>query len=876
MARNLSSDININFKSNASKMAGDMTDLVKRFQELSSGGDAFGASLALLNKVLTEFEGKLNTCIDTCVEITSIFGDMASDGVDFVAESFDYLRGVLDDTIAEVQRLSEIGADIQDGYFALFNYMGKEAGNDIKNFTSELERLYSLDADKTVMNLRSIMGVVSNMGLGAEETTNAVKELTMFAYDLGAYSGLSFEDIAEKFERTFNYGRLIQGDAITNALDMNDEFIYQFRELETVEERIQAILSRGEKVRGSYERWLETSAGKIEQLNNRLGILEGSLSKLITGVYAKIAPLVSDVVNTVNSAVMALSSVLNIDITSAEDNQAVSYLKDMADAIEEVGKSAEKASKKRRPFDELIQVDKGNTSNGLGDIDFSTSNVLSDVQNVRSEFEIIIDKVRELLELGDYKAAGDLFSDGIVGWLEDIDWEDLQNKISKTGEIIGKFFNGITIDNSLAVNVGYTFAEIINSAISGLGSLGSTLDFNKLGTNIGSAWNGFWMGLNTDDLANTAMEWFTGLFESISGFVGTEAFSETGGTLADLINVFFFGDGTEENLGLTSERMDEIANGIIGFIDGVFAGVDTLLTETNIEGIKEKLKELLTKLFTSFAENSGDWGSTLNKLFTTIFDTATELLHTADKNGLKKGINDFLSGLDLASILTSYLRFEFEKWKITARTETRIFFSTLGNWIWDAIEELWVIIKTLIALHIITIKTMFVDLPVWFLDKVNEIGTNIMNSISQWFGDIITGVKEWVKNIKDEIAKISGISDIKANISTKWETSGWNPSNWDVPWLGNGGVAYSTTPAVIGDSGIEVVLPLSQNTGWAKHVADLINVNLANGNNNSGGTTYLDMSGISKQFYTRSELLSFGELIVESLKLQGINIASLI
>jgi hypothetical protein len=492
---------------------------------------------------------------------------------------------------------------------------------------------------------------------------------------------------------------------------------------------------------------------------------------------------------------------------------------------------------------------------------------------------------------------GVVISDEIAGLLNNVPWDSIQSKVYDTSKAFAELFNGIFENNTLGHSLGKTFAEIINTIILSIESLGENIDFSELGKFLSAAWNGIWDGLKTDDLANTAMTWFMGLFETINGFISGNPFENTGSTLADLINSFFFG-GTnsitgEETLGLTSERMDEIVDGIIGFINSVFNGVDTFLDRIDLEGIKTKLKELITKLMTSFAENSEDWGSTLNNLFTTIFDTARELLETADASGLSAGISNFLKGLNLSEILTSYLRLEFEKWWITTKAKGEAFFGTLGDWILEALNKIWTLIKALIVSTSLIFTDWIVGLAnnvkEWW-NGVKEWGASIINGIGQWFQNLLDKIRQWFANIwqtvvgwvdaiKEKIADLTGgLTDIKAKVTTTWDST-WdkmwfNPSNWNIPFLATGGIVNGTTHAVIGEAGREAVLPLESNTGWMDELASRL-VSQMNLNNNVGGNSItIDMSGYNKNFYSRSEMLEFGKQIVEALKIYGVNVAA--
>ena len=283
----------------------------------------------------------------------------------------------------------------------------------------------------------------------------------------------------------------------------------------------------------------------------------------------------------------------------------------------------------------------------------------------------------------------------------------------------------------------------------------------------------------------------------------------------------------------------------MGLVDNAFDAVQTLLNNMKehpeiLQGIKNVIKSTLENI----KNNSSSWGSTLNELITTIYDTASALLLT-NKDLIAEGVGNFLEKLDIVDILFSWLTMKLS-----------LLWTKAQSWIDGLVEEVLG----------------------WITNPIGKIGEAIGERLYEVGSKAFTSFKDALKegfsnfSLDDLNIGVTGIGSKLGNSFGSWITGG----EFKLPWLAGGGVAYSATPVVIGDGGWEAVLPLTQNTGWAKQVADLININLPTNNSNSGGTIYVDMSGFNKQFYTRSELLDFGEHIIEALKLQGINVASLV
>ena len=891
---------------------------------LTELANAFGLGakeVGLLTVAFTVLVGELKLFkkyYDDTIEALEKFGTATMDGIgnstEFVIDTLKELSSVIKDATETMQDFAEQGKEIQDAFFSLYSYLGEEAGDNVVKFANELEAMFGLDATGVVSDMNKIAISVSKLGASKNNIADIASDMYMFAQNLRVVSNTDLNKIITDLSTVINTGNVGRTSSLYTLFSKQQ--IEELKSLNTEAERWNYIREKGIDIEGAYENYLKTEAGKLEQLNQQWQSFIGNIGQLALGLFAKLAPLLTSLLQLANSALNTLMKIFNINVTDSTGDKFKGLISDVSDEYDELAKSAEKASKSVASFDDVIQIRDTNTNENNSNIDLSNydfSGISDDTEGLNSKIKELADNLNNLLLNKDYYGAGQLIASELKKALIDIPWDDIQNNLYNTSVSFGEFINGIANDASLGFTIGNTFAEIINTAIASLEGFGDTLDFTSIGTFLGSAWNGFWERLNADDLANTAMLWFIGLFEGINGWLSTNPFDTTGSTLADLINSFFFG-GTnsvtgEDTLGLTPERMDEIVNAVIGFINGVFSGVDTFLTETDIEGIKVKLKELITKLMKSFAENSGDWGETLNKLITTLLDTASELINTADKSGLSEGISSFLDGIDLASIMSKWLHLKFQIWWLETKTKAHAFFGTLAEFIGDglvkALQLIFSLIIMLISTDIIILKEIFIEFPLWlgvefpklvgekleqftentiipWWNNIKTWGSNVITDIgkwfksigikiSNWFSDIWNTVVGWVDSIKEKISGMfDGMSNIKANISTSWSNSGFNPSNWKLPFMASGGLVSRPTPVIVGDAGREAILPLENNTGWMDDLASKVAIQI-NSNNNTGSNNEItiDMSAYTKEFYSKNEMYQFGKFMAECLKIYG-------
>ena len=166
--------------------------------------------------------------------------------------------------------------------------------------------------------------------------------------------------------------------------------------------------------------------------------------------------------------------------------------------------------------------------------------------------------------------------------------------------------------------------------------------------------------------------------------------------------------------------------------------------------------------------------------------------------------------------------------------------SNICNAVATRFNEVWANLKTGATNALTGIKNTFTSIPTWFRDKFSEAWTNVKNVFSSG-GKIFDGIKDGILDaLKSIINKIiEGINKVIKipfdginNALTKVKNVsilGAKPFNGlvntitipQIPRLATGTYATSPMFAEIGERGREAVIPLENNTQWAK---DFLNV----------------------------------------------------
>ena len=892
----------------------------------------------------------LDKVMDSFIADAKAAGGFVSD---LLIDSYEDFISTCEELADKVQYLNdklleavEVGAVSQEGYFTLFNYLGEEAGEEIVAFTDKLEKLYNMDASSLVGDMRGMLAVVSNMNLGAEDITKYAKSLTLFTQDLAAFSGNSREEITGQLEAAINMNVLNSRSALARALDLTDKEIKQFKSLNTQEERAQYLLTKGVSIRGTYNKYLQTSAGKVEQLNEQYSSLINNVGRFALGLYAKVAPLLTKLINLANTLVTSLAKVFGIDLKESSANMAEGTGL-ISSGLEEVAESADKAERKLGDFDDVIQINdsksSGNSGAGafdIGDMDWSAwLDDIDDANDELSEFDKMLEKVKEHMENGEFYEAGQTIISFFKDFLNDVDWDDIQGKASEFGIGLAQFLNGLLSDSEAYKAIGKTLAEALNTGLIFLFDFAKEFDFKQLGVALEHAWRGFWENLDTKLFGQVIYEWVHGAFESGSTLINNlingksaildeetgkielfNGFELMGKKLADSVNEFFSN--------LTEEDIQNMADTLLGIIEGVFSTLCTLMDKLDTEDIKEKLLTIIKKIITGLNENAEEWGTIAGELISGLLDFASEALETADTSGLSSAISTFLEKMDIGGIIGQWMGLKFDVWVmemkaiLPAKLEAlgAILASALGviigsilgflvAGITSAVDIIWSVLKTLGDLVVALVQVIGIGLTLagqaidkglnsagqaidnWLIG-VQESWSGIKEKVETFFSEFWEKIgsffdaDKWKKIAKDAFNGLwEGLKSIWQSIKNWWNTSvakdisfttpswlGGKPVSISIPKLAKGGIAKQATLAVVGEAGDEAVLPLKNNTDWMDTLATKIAGMLNNGKTSSS-TINLDMSSISKPYYSRSEMLEFGKTIAEALKLYGVKVS---
>lgn len=867
--------------------------LVKTLGATATEAAAAGVAIGVIVGILKLYVDRLKEAEQALIKFGEGALDAGVNGVEFFIEAISSLVDTLQEAMDKMYEFAEAGAEIQRTYFKTFTTLGSEAGGSVISFTEKLEELYGLDGTQFLQDMQGIVTAAADLGVSTGDMTKATQNMALMANDLSVIAG-DFNKASTDIANAVSRGTVAKTSSL--YLMMTKQEKEYLASLSTEVERYNYLMSLSERIKGRYVDYLQTEAGQLLLLNNRYGALKSNIQLLALGLYAKIAPVLTKLIELANTALTFIMKVFNIDLKGSADIGTGSIAENIANGMKDIGDASNKSSKDVKKstkesaksikelerqvasFDDVIQIKDSKANDdtlGIGDLEDLNANLDdSGIKDLIGDFDLLKDAVgntnsefddfRKLLEAGEYEKAGEWIAEWFTKKLNAIPWEDIQDKAKKLGTGLAEFLNGINRDKSLWIAMGKTLAEALNTAFDFLLSFAKEFDFKVLGDSIGVAWKNFWETFDEEDAAETLYEWFMGAFELLGGLFDNNPLSTLAESLVKTIHNFF------ENIDEEDEK--QMADTLKSILNDVFRAAFTL-TEGAAEDAP-KIIEILKNLIGAAKDwfENGGGKEYLKGIVKNIISILDDILDSGLVDDAENLINEFIAEIDLSGILSRATKIAFQVWRAETERELKLLWEEIKS-IWEtldiggAFKRFGQLILALIVLYyaklyewynkiINGVANFFVDIGIKAKEGLQKIWSNITKTVSEWFSKI----KEWVQKIKDAITQpFENLNPFK-NISL--------PSfNISMPWSGKhatGGITNGASIGMIGEAGREAILPLDKNTGWMDILASKIS---NNGNNSS--PVVIDISSANKPVYTRSEYLALADVFAEAMKARG-------
>lgn len=473
------------------------------------------------------------------------------------------------------------------------------------------------------------------------------------------------------------------------------------------------------------------------------------------------------------------------DDSSKKKDEASKKNKELAKSIKEVNDAAKEASRSVASFDDVIQLPENNDTlmdslddlDDLDDIDSDLLDNIDDIEdlvdaldeiseipllnggfnfgdlipdNVDEKFEKIKDalsSIFDLMEKGQFFAAGSKLNKLLQGLLDDVPWDSIKDKVRSVAADLSQFLNGFFSDEELGYKLGNFLAQTINTAFEFVYTFLKNTNFGEIGEFLAEEFIGFWENIDSAKIGDSIAAAITDAFKFVKGFVDDllaekifddvpreidTGFELIGYKIADGINHMF--DGLDS---------DEIVSTITNLIDGIISLFSTLFETLDQEGIGDKLWGIIDGILGYVVDNFDIW---LSSIVTDLSSKINGLFSRLDGNKIGAGIGTIISSIinNVGNLLKS------------------IDFNEIGSTIGKTIQGILNSIDPVqLADDIFMLLDAIFDTVGAIFEEVDtqELIEKFGVFLDRLFGDIVENSDEWAADIKPLTDLIIGLID---------------------------------------------------------------------------------------------------------------------
>ena len=187
-------------------------------------------------------------------------------------------------------------------------------------------------------------------------------------------------------------------------------------------------------------------------------------------------------------------------------------------------------------------------------------------QAINSAFEIIYGFAEKI----HWDSLGRVFTDGIKGLYDALDWELIDGTFKKIGAGFAEMFNTIFADTDAWTKAGEIVSNSINAVLGGALEFVRNFKFEQFGVAIGTGLSTAFTGINWAGLGEFFGKGISGLFDSIKGFFDAVDWKKCGNSVIDGIGAFF------KNIKWSSisGALSSAVKGLLDFLTGAFKAVN--------------------------------------------------------------------------------------------------------------------------------------------------------------------------------------------------------------------------------------------------------------------------------------------------------------
>ena len=348
------------------------------------------------------------------------------------------------------------------------------------------------------------------------------------------------------------------------------------------------------KLRTAIKEGFTNMANEVEGFKAKVDSLKGSTLTLKNSFAAAFRPLVEVAIPYIQMVVDAMSQLLDKvgQFIAAIMGQKTytKAIKQTTAAIEDENKAQ---NKQLSGLDKLNNLSSG--SGGSGDSGTS-SQMFEENVPISNRFADIAQQFKDMWESADFTDLGKILGDKLKNALESIPWDSIQQTVAKVGKSFATLINGIVEVPGLALDIGKTIGEAINTGIGGINSFLDNTHWGSVGVFIGEALNGLVNAISWEDIGHFFAAKFNAIFETIGEAARKFNWINFGLELSNGFNTFISDFDWAENGARLGDLVKNALDAIITFLENtnwqeLGNNVANFIGSIDWTGIMERLAE---------------------------------------------------------------------------------------------------------------------------------------------------------------------------------------------------------------------------------------------------------------------------------------------
>lgn len=456
----------------------------------------------------------------------------------------------------------------------------------------------------------------------------------------------------------------IHKSANKSTLSLKNLMKYAFgiRSLFALFNKIRSAATEG--IQNLAQHDLLTNTGKVNQslseLQSALTLLKNSFATAFAPLLTVASPILVQFINLISQAVTRVGMLIAALTGQKTFTKVIAVQQNYAASLDKTADSAKKAAKALTgylsPIDEINRYDDGSSSSdgtgsGGGYTGPSAADMFEEVP-IESSLKEIADKIKELVQNEDWEGLGAYIADGINKGLQKIynviSWDNVGPEVTKFITAFTTTFNSL-VDHINWELMGRTLGAGINTSVNTLNLLigDGGIDFNKIGVSIARGLRGAIGEIGWTALGELLGNKFMIPWKMLSGFVAQMSKKDGAGITGWTALGKSIGRAMTGMFGKIS--LTDIANALVGVINGAFEILAGFDNEFDWESFKENLKSGIKT-----AVNGIKWkenGKAFGEFLSNLCDCITASITEETFYNLGKGIGDFLGQLPWGKLL---------------------------------------------------------------------------------------------------------------------------------------------------------------------------------------------------------------------------------